>query len=163
MWEYINPMIPAFDRLKGVASHIATNGEAGTYDADMFYADFPQFQASMMPEGVLTQFITIVNKSVLPSVWGDWWRYAAGLFVAHHAALYLDTYTDGTNPFESVAAASHQKGNISGATMGDTSIQYDNASINAATEKWGMWNATTYGAQLSTLARMVGIGGMYVI
>ena len=47
--------------------------------------------------------------------------------------------------------------------MGNTSISYDNSAITTGTEKWGAWNATQYGAQLVTMARMVGMGGMYVI
>ena len=47
--------------------------------------------------------------------------------------------------------------------MGDTSVSYDNTAINAATERWGTWNATRYGAQLATMARMIGLAGMYVI
>jgi hypothetical protein len=47
--------------------------------------------------------------------------------------------------------------------MGDTSISYDNSAINEGSAKWGTWNATQYGAQLATMARMLGIGGTYVI
>lgn len=165
MWGFINPMIPAFERAKGVASHIPVTDEAGTYTAAMFAEDFPQFfsGAESIPAGMLEQFVTLANKSVLPSAWGDWWRYAAGLFTAHWAALYLKTYNDGTQPGASVAAASGQTGLVASATLGDTSISYDNTAINAGTVKWGTWNATIYGSQLATLARSVGIGGMYVI
>ena len=49
------------------------------------------------------------------------------------------------------------------ATLGDTSISYDNTATNAGTEKWGTWNLTRYGSQLATMARMIGIAGMYAI
>jgi hypothetical protein len=47
--------------------------------------------------------------------------------------------------------------------MGDTSLTYDNTAINSGTEKWGAWNLTRYGSQLATMARMIGIAGMYAI
>ena len=47
--------------------------------------------------------------------------------------------------------------------MGDTSIKYDNEAITLSMAKWGSWNATQYGQQLISMARMIGMGGMYVI
>jgi hypothetical protein len=162
MWGFINPMIPKFEEAKKVASHIPLEGERGSYTEEMFREDFPQFTLEAVPETMLAQFIEMANTSVQPSAWGSWWRYASGLFVAHFGALYMRTYNDGTSPV-SVASGATQTGLISSATMGDTSISYDNSAIVAGSEKWGTWNATEYGAQLATLARMVGIGGMYVI
>ena len=46
--------------------------------------------------------------------------------------------------------------------MGDTQISYDNSAVTIGTEKWGSWNATQYGQQLATLARLVGMGGMWI-
>ena len=77
--------------------------------------------------------------------------------------MYLKTYADGSPSAQVVASKSSQKGNVASAKMGDTTVSYDNGAINAGTEKWGTWNSTQYGAQLATMARMIGIGGMYVI
>ena len=62
-----------------------------------------------------------------------------------------------------MAGKAAQVGAVKSAQMGNTSISYDNAAVTAGTEKWGAWNATQYGQQLVTLARQVGMGGMYVI
>ncbi len=73
---------------------------------EMFQEDFPQFTASgsseageaeaavknLVPDRMLEAFIGQANDSVLPSRWGSMWRYAAGLYTAHFAALYLKTY-----------------------------------------------------------------------
>ena len=91
------------------------------------------------------------------------WRYAAGLYVAHFSALYLKTYSPASGNAAAVANGAAQVGVVKSATMGDTSISYDNSAVTAGTEKWGTWNATQYGAQLVTMARMVGMGGMYTI
>jgi hypothetical protein len=173
-YVFSNPTIPLFEYAKSVAANIAPYGEKGDYTADMFEADFPQFYKKTVVEGVtayepllpsamLDSFIELANDSVMPSRWGSQFRYAAGLFVAHWVALYLKTYQDGSNNAAEVASKAGQAGNVSSATMGDTSISYDNSAINEGSAKWGTWNATQYGAQLATMARMLGIGGTYVI
>ena len=181
---YSNPAVPFFEYAKRVAANIAPYGEKGNYTAEMFSEDFPQFYSKgtaeetdpdtgetitvtvftpLVPDTILTQFIDLANDSIMPSRWGSQFRYAAGLFVAHWSALYLKTYSDGSPNATAVASGAGQVGNVASATMGDTSISYDNKAIDAATEKWGTWNATQYGAQLATMARMLGIGGTYVI
>jgi hypothetical protein len=184
MLQSFNPMIPYFENMKRVSANITPYGEVGNYTADMFLSDFPQFYnkgtaeevdpetgetttvityTPLVPQNMLDMFIQQANESIIPSRWGTQWRYAAGLFVAHWSALYLKTYSDGSPNAQVVASAADQKGNVSSATMGDTSISYDNKAVNEGTAKWGTWNATQYGAQLATMARMIGIGGMYVI
>ena len=175
MWPYSNPMIPFFENAKRAAAHLPPYGEKGTYSAEHFQQDFPQFYtktedgegtvvyAPLVPLSMLEQFIDLANNSVIPSIWGTQWRYAAGLFVAHWASLYLKTYQDGSPNAAAVSSKAGQNGLVASATLGDTSISYDNASIDAGTEKWGTWNETLYGSQLATMARMIGIGGIYVI
>ena len=175
MTPYMDPMIPVFENAKKVAANIPEVGERGNYTSDMFTADFPQFfrktevegeqptYTPLLPQTMLTSFIDMANTSIIPSRWGEQWRYASGLYVAHYSAMYLKTYADGSPSAQVVASKSAQKGNVASAKMGDTTVSYDNGAINAGTEKWGTWNATQYGAQLATMARMIGIGGMYVI
>lgn len=168
-----NPMVPLFEEVKRVAANVPAPGEAGTYTIALFEADFPEFctktvsgnvatYTSILPDAILQRYVDSANKAVLPSRWGDDWRMAAGLYVAHMAALRLQTYADGSTPTQ-VAANAGNTGTIKSATMGDTSISYDNAATNAGTEKWGTWNLTKYGSQLATMARMIGIAGMYAI
>ena len=174
LWRnYImNPMAPYFAAAKAIAANIPQAGEHGNYTVDMFQADFPQFfktettedgetVTSLIPDGMLEQFIELANDSVLPSRWGSMWRLAAGLFVAHFGALYLKTYKPSSDNPSQVGNDAAQVGVVKTATMGDTSVSYDNSAVTAGTEKWGTWNATQYGAQLVTMARMVGMGGMW--
>lgn len=164
MWPYgsTNPMAVKFEAAKKQASNLTQPGEQGTYSKEMFLEDFPQF-TDLLPEGILTTFLTQVNDSVLPSRWGSMWRYAAGLYLAHFGAMYLKTYAPESSSASQVAAAAQSAGVIKSATMGDTQISYDNSAVTIGTEKWGSWNATQYGQQLATLARLVGMGGMYVV
>jgi hypothetical protein len=111
---------------------------------------------------MLERFIESANAAVIPSRWGSDWRLAVGLYTAHLVALRMQTYADGSTP-GAAASNSANVGTVKSASMGDTSISYDNAATNAGTEKWGAWNLTKYGSQLATMARMLGIAGTYVI
>lgn len=179
MWQgrYTGPIVPHFMAEKSVAANVPQQGERGNYTKGMFQQDFPQFSKSipqegedeeesvrsLVPDSMLEVFINQANDSVLPSRWGSLWQYAAGLYVAHFAALYLKTYADGSESALQAASRADPVGAVKSAVMGNTSISYDNSSITTGTEKWGAWNATQYGSQLTTMARLAGMGGMYVI
>lgn len=175
MWwpgQFGNPSLPCFERAKAAAANVPQAGEQGTYTAAYFQEDFPQFysipaegeeSAPLLPQTILDLFIQQANESVLPSRWGSLWRYAAGLYVAHFCTIYLKTYAPGSESRAQAAANAAQIGVVKSSTQGDASVSYDNAAITAGTEKWGAWNATQYGQMFVTLARQVGIGGMYVI
>lgn len=157
-----------FDGMKLAAADIPSAGERGLYTADMFQQDFPQFGHAdggtpLLPGHMLQMFVGNANASVLPSRWGDGWRYAAGLYVAHFAAMYLRTYSDGSVDAGAAAMKGQPLGAVKSAQMGDTRVDYDNTAVTAGMEKWGAWNATQYGQQLVTQARFVGLGGMYAI
>lgn len=165
----MNPMIPLFAGVKRTAANIAAPGEKGDYTLEMFQADFPEFYTKadgvytpMLPTATLERFLKSCNNTILPSRWGSDWETAAGLFMAHLCALRLQTYADGSTP-AAVASNSGNVGTVKTATLGDTSLSYDNTATNAGTEKWGTWNLTKYGSQLATMARMIGIAGMYAI
>lgn len=179
MWpgNNVNPMASCFMAARAAAANAPPPGEQGSYTPAMFCADFPQFTKrippeeeggeerveSLTPEDILDMFVAQANDSVLPSRWGSMWRYAAGLYTAHFAALYLKTWAPGSDNARQAAAGADQAGAVKSAAMGDTSISYDNSAVTAGTEKWGSWNATQYGSQLVTMARLVGMGGMYAI
>ncbi len=183
MWphDYINPMIPYFQDAKAEAANVPQPGEKGIYTIEMFQEDFPQFfklteipqeepegetrtqAVALVPEPMLQRFIDQANDSVVPSRWGSMWRYAAGLYTAHFSAMYLKTYSNGSDNAAQAANNAAQIGVVKTASMGDTAVSYDNSAITAGTEKWGVWNATQYGSQLVTMARMIGIAGMYAI
>lgn len=173
MWPFDtwgdNPMLPHFAAARRTAANIPGPGEQGDYTADDFAEDFPEFytvtdgeKVPMIPAAMLQRFIDSANAAVIPSRWGGDWRLAVGLYTAHLAALRMQTYADGSTP-AATAANSANVGTVKTASLGDTSIGYDNTATNAGTEKWGAWNLTKYGSQLATMARMLGIAGTYVI
>lgn len=158
-------MKPQFAGLRETAANISR--EHGGYTEDMFLEDFPQFYKegalSLVPQTMLDEFIRTVNAAVTPDKWLDGWRYAAGLYVAHQATLYLRTYAESSATPAQAAATGATVGVVKSATLGDSSVTYDTDALTKATAGWGDLNATQYGQILATRARLVGMGGTYII
>ena len=156
---------PQFYGIRAMASNIGQS--KGNYTAEMFKEDFPQFFNTdgicLVPETMLNEFINQANSAIQPDKWLDSWRYAAGLYVAHYAALYLRTYAENSATPAEAAATGALVGVVSSAKLGQDSVTYDTDALTKATETWGDLNATQYGQLLATTARLVGFGGTYVI
>ena len=163
---FIKPINYVFENEKIIASGVA-HGAKGNYTPELFLTDFSQFKdsngASLVPGTMLGQFVNMANDSIFPDAWGSSYQYAAGLFVAHYCALYLQTYATSNASGSAAAGSAENLGTVKTAQMGDTSVSYDNSAVTAGTEKWGTWNATKYGAQLSTMARGLGITGSFIV
>lgn len=158
-------MKPQFAGLRETAANLSR--ERGNYTEDMFLEDFPQFYKPgalcLVPETMLAEFIRTANAAVTPDKWLDGWRYAAGLYVAHQAALYLRTWAEFSDTPAQAAASGALVGVVKSAALGDSSVTYDTDALTKATADWGDLNATQYGQILATKARMVGMGGSYVL
>lgn len=157
---------PQFLGVRAEAANIS-HGH-GSYTVEMFQEDFPQFFRqedgnALLPGTMLSEFIRQANAAVTPDRWGEGWRYAAGLYVAHYATLYLRTYSDGSATPAQAAASGALVGVVKSAALGDSSVTYDTDALTKATADWGDLNATQYGQLLATKARLVGMGGTYVI
>lgn len=158
---------PQFCGVRAAASNV-NQGQPGCYTVDMFREDFPQFfssknMAPLVPCTMLEGFIRQANAAVTPDRWLDGWRYAAGLYVAHNAALYLRTWSDGSADPAQAAASGALVGVVKSAALGDSSVTYETDALTKATADWGDLNATQYGQLLATRARLAGMGGTYVI
>lgn len=152
----------------GVIARASNIGfEEGDYTEEMFRADFPQFFDIMgdchVPHAVLMDLISQARKTIQPDKWLDSWRYASGLFVAHNATMYLRSYQPYSDSPEAAAASGNVIGTVKSATLGDASATYDDGTATMATQGWGDLNATSYGQLLATKARLIGMGGSYVL
>lgn len=155
--------------LRGTASGIV-DGSPGAYTEAMFIEDYPPFKNKetgecFVPSGMLATFLSMANDIVSPDRWGETWRMAAGLFVAHYATLYLKTIQNNPNGSTSIgnAAASGQMfGIVTSASLGDASVSYDTSAATNLTTNWGQWNLTAYGQQYASLAKMMCMGGCYI-
>ena len=161
---------PQFSGVRETAANISR--ARGSYTADIFQEDFPQFYtaasgeeqaASLVPPAMLSEFIRQANGAITPDKWLDGWRYAAGLYVAHQATLYLRTYAVSSPDGAHAAATGALVGVVKSAALGDSSVSYDTDAHTRATAAWGDLNATQYGQLLATRARLVGMGGTYVL
>lgn len=159
------PVKPQFYGVREEAANIGRG--KGNYTEDMFLEDFPQFfdaaTRSLVPITMLEEFIRQANAAIQPDKWLDGWRYACGLYVAHQAALYLRTYAESSETPAQAAATGALVGVVKSAALGDSSVSYDTDALTKATADWGDLNATQYGQLLATRARLVGMGGTYVI
>lgn len=161
---------PQFFGVRAMASNVGHS--RGNYTAADFRQDFPQFFTAeeggkpaecLLPPAMLEEFIRQANAAIQPDKWLEGWRYAAGLYVAHYAALYLRTYAPSSETPAQAAATGALMGVVSSARLGQDSVTYDTDALTKATEDWGDLNATQYGQLLATKARLIGTGGSYVI
>ena len=146
-------------------------GDRGSYDKLLFREDYPQFfpggaeSIPGVPDSVLGAIIDQANGALSPGKWGEGWRYACGLYAAHYVTLYLQSVGSiGDSPTAGqIAAAGSVSGVVRRAQLGDSSVEYDTEAVTKALADWGDLNATVYGQQLATRAKIVGLGGMGVI
>lgn len=164
------PGKPQFCGVREAAANLGHG--ASEYTEALFQEDFPQFYtppagdglgAPLVPSAMLDEFIRQARAAIQPDKWGDGWRYACGLYVAHNAALYLRTYAEGSDTPAQAAATGALVGVVKSASLGDSSVSYDTDALTRATAGWGDLNATQYGQLLATRARLAGMGGTYVL
>lgn len=156
---------PQFFGVRAAAANLGRG--KGNYTLGQFREDYPQFfnseGNSLGAPAMLQEIVNMANLSIQPDRWGGSWRYAAGLYVAHYATLSLRSYAASNEDPAQAAASGALTGVVSSAALGDASVSYDTSAITAGTEGWGDLNATTYGQTLANRAKLVGMGGSYVI
>jgi hypothetical protein len=155
--------------LESLASGIVS-GRPGAYTEAMFLEDYPPFKnkdtgENFVPSSMMNTFLAMANDIVSPDRWGETWRLAVGLFVAHYATLYLKTIQnspEGSKNIAAAAASGQMFGVVTSASLGDASVSYDTSAATQLTSNWGQWNLTAYGQQYASLAKMMCMGGAYV-
>ena len=161
---------PQFYGVRAMAANVGQS--QGNYTAEQFQQDFPQFftpgseenpSVCLVPATMLEEIINMANACVQPDKWLESWHYAAGLYVAHYATLYLRTYAPSNTTAQQAAASGALVGVVKSATLGDSSVTYDTTAVTKGTEDWGDLNSTTYGQMLANRAKLVGLGGSYAI
>ena len=156
---------PQFFGVRAAASNIGYSRR--NYTATMFQKDFPQFfkadGTGLVPPAILKEFIRQAGAAIQPDKWLDGWRYACGLYVAHNAALYLRTWSEGSDSPAQAAVSGALVGVVKSAQLGDSSVSYDTSALTQATGAWGDLNATQSGQLLAPRARWGGLGGTSVV
>lgn len=156
---------PQFYGLRAMAANVGCG--KGTYTAEQFQADYPQFFTaegiSLLPPPMLCKVIDMANTAVQPDKWLDEWRFAVGLYTAHYVTLFLRGYSPSSDSPQQAAASGALVGVVKSATLGDSSVTYDTSAITAGTDDWGDLNSTTYGQMFASRAKLIGLASMYVI
>lgn len=145
-----------------------TNDE---YTISDFITVYPQFGSytgeagsevwsGVIPEVVLQMYINLASACLAQERWCDMWEVGMSLFIAHFATLYLQSTVAAGSTAAQVAAAGTAKGFLASKAVGDVSGSYQ--SIVQDINGWAAWKLTSFGQQLLTMARLVGMGGMVV-
>ena len=143
---------------------LGSTGSIGTQTLDVVRQHGDQLEVvGLAVHGSLDGLLAQANAAISPERWGDGWRYACGLYVAHNAALYLRTYSESSSTPAQAAASGALVGVVKSAQLGDSSVSYDTDALTRATADWGDLNATQYGQMLAARARLIGMGGSYVL
>jgi hypothetical protein len=159
------------NEVRALASNIVKSDKNVEYNINTFLQYLPQFSkieneqvVSIAPAEVVDNYIEMGKDAIQKGRWGAKYKMALSLYVAHYLTLYLQSYQEASedNDKSSAAGSGTALGNVSSASQGDQSISYDNNSLVAGTQQWGSWNATTYGQQLITEAKILGMGGAVI-
>lgn len=113
--------------------------------------------APLIPLVVLNAYIALASASLAQARWQDTWEVAMGLFVAHFASLYARSDGTPNSTIGQIAAQGISTGIQVSKSVGDISVNYQ---VVQGLEDWSAWNLTTYGQQLATFAKIIGMGPM---
>lgn len=140
-----------------VATGLATTGGHGTGALIDILSIAPFY--GKLPQVVLQAYINLASASLQMAKWQASWPIAMAYYVAHFATLYLQSEANPTSDAGQIAQSGLGKGIAVSKAAGDVSVSYETV----IDQEWGAWNLTSYGQQLVTLAKVVGMGAMYVL
>jgi hypothetical protein len=148
------------------ASNLRREGNP-EYTAADFLALYPQFGETdagqrVVPEANLGMYLEFAHACLQSERWKSAWKMAVGLFVAHWCTLYLMSAADPNGGAAGVLAHGQTQGLVASKSVGDVSVSYDFSAATQDLSGWASWTQTAFGAQLATLAKVVGKGGMYL-
>jgi Protein of unknown function (DUF4054) len=107
----------------------------------------------------LLMYINLAHACIRAERWNEQWLYGMCLFIAHYCTLYLWSEGNPGTSAGSIAQSGLQHGIMITKLAGDVSAGYQ---LPKGLDDWGTYVQTTYGAQLATLAKIVGWGPMYI-
>jgi hypothetical protein len=124
-------------------------------DITQFRKDFPEFSdVALYPTAMVTFWSAIAEQTTSQPKYGDTYTAVVKLATAHYITLEglnQKTAANGGTPGQSA-------GVVSSKSVGDVSVSYDTTIGTITGDDVGQWNATTYGRQYFSLARLFGAG-----
>ena len=147
-----------------------TFGTNPAYGIADFLAVYPQFgtmtgspatYSGPVPQAVLQTYVNLASASLSRERWCDAWQVGMALFIAHFVTLYLQSSSVPANsPIKAIVAAGLARGVVVSKSAGDVSESFENPAKDI--DGWAGWKLTTFGIQLLTMARLMGMGGMWI-
>lgn len=166
MTMFYNRSTTESNSIRAEASNVqlGTNPSFTLSDFTTFYPQFahPSIGSPLMPDAVIQAYIDLAQNCIMQVRWKSMWKIAMSLFVAHFCTLYLEASVSPDSGAAAVTSAAQARGILSGESASDVSVSYDSGSIANDLNGWAAWKLTTYGIQLATSAKIVGMGGMMV-
>ena len=153
------PGIPANTLVTAATATDATLSQAAT--ATGANVGLVTYAAPLLPLSVLNAYIALASGSLQQARWLDQWQFGMALYVAHFATLWLVTEGTPDKLPEQMALAAAQRGlgALQSKSADGVSASYQ---PNSTAASWGSWGLTAYGVQLVQMAKLVGMGGMWI-
>jgi Protein of unknown function (DUF4054) len=139
-----------------VAQKLATTGGSGT--GALVDITGITTASGFTPQPVIQLFINLASASLQQARWKDSWLYAMHLFVAHYCTLWLSSEGNPVSTAGQAAVSGLGKGIAVSKAAGDVSVGYEPM----VDMEWTALNLTVYGQQLVQMAKIVGMGAMYI-
>ena len=142
-----------------VADFVAFYPKFGTVGADDTYT-------GPLPLPVIQAYVSLASASLMQARYRENWPIVMALFVAHFCTLYLDSeaaYLDnptGAPTAAAIAASGAASGIAVSQSAGD--VSYSIETLTSQLGGWGTWNLTRYGQQFVTMARVTGMGPIFI-
>lgn len=140
-----------------VASNLPVTG--GTGSGATFTVTSVSPTTLVVPTVVMQTYINLATASLSSIKWGEIWHIAMGLYVAHFLTLYLRSEGNAGVTPNAIAKSGLEAGIAVSSSAGDVSKSIQLA---PGLEAFAAWGQTTYGTQLATFAKVVGMGPMYI-
>lgn len=126
-------------------------------DIAQFRNDFPEFSDSARyPVSLITFWSTLAEQVTSEPCYQTTYTTAVKLATAHFITIGQVNAKAG----QAGGVPGSSGGVVASKSVGDVSVSYDTTIGVMSGENAGQWNATTYGRQYLTLARLFGAGAV---
>lgn len=124
---------------------------------DDFRAAFPEFADEVTySEGVITYWYDVAVGQMAVERWGNMLAHGINLFVAHNISIQAAN----ARVVAMGGFPGQDFGKVTSKSAGSVSASMDTQSV--IIQDGGDYNLTTYGIQFLRLAKIRGIGGLYI-
>lgn len=148
----------------GLTASNMVGGTNPSYTIANFVAMYPQFTnpGGAISDVIIQIYINLATATVQHDRWLDAWEVGMSLFVAHFLTLHIMGTASAGSPAATVIASGQARGLTTSRSAGDVSASTDYNLVGQDLNGWAAWKLTIYGTQYATLAKIIGMGGMYV-